>query len=113
MTIAAGLQAAFPCLAAHRAMGDGVWRQHAEWAFSWFLGLNPNLLEASPSTIQTLGGCRDGLHSAGANQNQGAESTIAYLLANLSLRLSPGRGQSPRTPQKQAAPDGGSYDGAS
>jgi hypothetical protein len=50
-----------------------MWR-----AFSWFMG--ENSLQASlydPST----GGCRDGLHPDRANGNQGAESTLSFLLA--------------------------------
>jgi hypothetical protein len=34
------------------------------------------------------GGCRDGLHSDRVNQNQGAESTLAFLLALLEMQLS-------------------------
>jgi hypothetical protein len=33
------------------------------------------------------GGCRDGLHPDRANQNQGAESTLAFLQSLLELRL--------------------------
>jgi hypothetical protein len=32
------------------------------------------------------GGCRDGLHSDRLNQNEGAESTLAFLLALLEMR---------------------------
>jgi hypothetical protein len=35
----------------------------------------------------TTGGCRDGLHSDRANQNQGAESSLAFLQAMVELRL--------------------------
>jgi hypothetical protein len=35
-----------------------------------------------PST----GGCRDGLHPDRANENQGAESTISFLMALLEMR---------------------------
>jgi len=35
----------------------------------------------------TTGGCRDGLHPDRANENQGAESTLAFLQALLELRL--------------------------
>ena len=33
------------------------------------------------------GGCRDGLHPDRVNQNQGSESTLAFLMALLELRL--------------------------
>jgi hypothetical protein len=35
-----------------------------------------------PST----GGCRDGLHPDRANENQGAESTLSFLMALLEMR---------------------------
>jgi glycosyltransferase involved in cell wall biosynthesis len=49
-------------------------------SFNWFLGDN-ELKEIiyNPST----GGCFDGLEAQGVNLNQGAESTISYLLARL------------------------------
>ena len=35
----------------------------------------------------TTGGCRDGLHPERANENQGAESTLAFLMALAEMRL--------------------------
>jgi hypothetical protein len=32
------------------------------------------------------GGCRDGLQPSGVNENQGAESTLAWLLSLLAIR---------------------------
>jgi hypothetical protein len=56
----------------------------AQRAFEWFLGRNDlNLAVYDPTT----GGCRDGLHPDRANENQGAESTLAFLQAWLDLRL--------------------------
>ena len=34
------------------------------------------------------GGCRDGLHPERVNENQGAESTLAFLMAQVEMRLS-------------------------
>jgi hypothetical protein len=49
-------------------------------SFQWFLGKNDlGVSLYDPST----GGCADGLHSEGINQNQGAESTIAYWISHL------------------------------
>src|SRR4029453_12190316 len=65
-------------LEAHRIDGNPKWVAHAQRAFNWFLG--ENHLQQSlydPST----GGCRDGLHADRANENQGAESTLSFLLA--------------------------------
>ena len=72
------------CLAAARTTGDKRWRKEARRAFEWFLGRNDlNLPIYDPMT----GGCRDGLHPDRANQNQGAESTLAFLQALLELRV--------------------------
>jgi hypothetical protein len=46
--------------------------------FDWFLGKND--LHEAVYDFRT-GGCKDGLHSAGVNQNQGAESNLAWLMA--------------------------------
>ena len=73
------------CLEAYRITGDTRWRREARRAFEWFLGRNElNLPLYDPST----GGCRDGLHPDRPNENQGAESTLAFLQALLELRLS-------------------------
>ena len=51
-------------------------------AFRWFLGENYlNLMVYNEAT----GGCHDGLEQYGLNLNQGAESTISYLMARLSF----------------------------
>jgi hypothetical protein len=72
------------CLEAYRATSDFWWYEHAQRAFDWFIGWNDLGLELySPET----GGCRDGLHVDRVNGNQGAESTLAFLLALAEMRL--------------------------
>jgi glycosyltransferase involved in cell wall biosynthesis len=72
------------CLEAHRATSDGWWYEHAQRAFDWFLGWNDLGIELySPDT----GGCRDGLHVDRVNLNQGAESTLAFLLSLAEMQL--------------------------
>ncbi len=73
------------CLEAYRNTGDTRWRKEARRAFEWFLGRNDLNL---PLYDPTTGGCRDGLHPDRPNENQGAESTLAFLHALLELRLS-------------------------
>jgi len=71
------------CLDAYRVHHDRRWLMQARWAFNWFLG--ENHLQHwlfDPAT----GGCRDGLHVDRANQNQGAEATLSFLLALHELR---------------------------
>ncbi len=72
------------CLEAYRATGDKRWRNEARRAFEWFLGRNDLNL---PIYDPTMGGCRDGLHPDRPNENQGAESTLAFLQSLLELRL--------------------------
>jgi len=72
------------CLVAHRITGDKRWHKEARRAFEWFLGRNDLNL---PLYDPTTGGCRDGLHPDRPNENQGAESTLAFLQALLELRL--------------------------
>jgi hypothetical protein len=71
------------CLEAHRATGEACWSEHAHRAFNWFFGQND--LHA-PLYDASTGGCRDGLHADRANENQGAESTVSFLLALLEMR---------------------------
>jgi glycosyltransferase involved in cell wall biosynthesis len=72
------------CLEAYRVTGDERWNKEARRAFDWFIGRNDlNLPVYDPTT----GGCRDGLHPDRPNENQGAESTLAFLQALLELRL--------------------------
>jgi hypothetical protein len=72
------------CLAAHRITGDKSWYKEARCAFDWFLGRNDLNL---PIYDPTTGGCRDGLHPDRPNENQGAESSLAFLQSVLELRL--------------------------
>jgi hypothetical protein len=78
---AAGAVAA--CLEAFRVTGDKRWHNDAWSAFNWFLGDNDLQL---PLYDSVTGGCRDGLHPERANQNQGAESTLSFLIALLEMR---------------------------
>jgi hypothetical protein len=74
------------CLEAYRVTGDGRWRNQAWSAFHWFLGNNDLQL---PLYDPVTGGCRDGLHLDRANQNQGAESTLSFLMALVEMRSLP------------------------
>jgi hypothetical protein len=72
------------CLEAYRATSEAWWYEQAQRAFDWFLGWNDLGLEHySPTT----GGCRDALHVDRVNQNQGAESTLAFLLSLAEMQL--------------------------
>jgi hypothetical protein len=72
------------CLEAYRSTNDSCWYTEAQRAFEWYLGRNDLSL---PVYDPTTGGCRDGLHPDRVNENQGAESTLAFLQSWLELRL--------------------------
>jgi|HubBroStandDraft_1064217.scaffolds.fasta_scaffold05662_2 glycosyltransferase involved in cell wall biosynthesis len=72
------------CLEAYRATADPWWHRQAQRAFDWFLGSNDLGLELY---ARQNGGCRDGLHADRSNENQGAESTLAFLLSLAEMRL--------------------------
>ncbi len=71
------------CVEAFNITSDTTWIDSAVMCFNWFLGqndLNMPLYDAK------TGGCRDGLMADGINQNEGAESTIAWLLSLMTLQ---------------------------
>jgi glycosyltransferase involved in cell wall biosynthesis len=66
----------------HKIFPSKKYKEKSKIAFNWFLGENQlNQTMYNPST----GGCYDGLEEKSVNLNQGAESTISYLLARLSV----------------------------
>ena len=69
-------------LTAYKITKDKEYYKKAVLAFNWFLGknyLNQMIYD------ENTGGCYDGLGENSMNLNQGAESTISYLLARLML----------------------------
>ena len=71
------------CIEAFNITRDQTWFDHAVTCFNWFLGHNDlNMPLYDPKT----GGCRDGLMADGINQNQGAESSLAWLLSLMALQ---------------------------
>ncbi len=69
-------------LEAYRITGDPLWHREARRAFEWFLGRND--LGVALYDART-GGCVDGLHPDRVNENQGAESTLAFHLARAGM----------------------------
>ena len=71
------------CVEAFYVTRDKSWFDHAVMCFNWFLGHNDlNMPLYDPKT----GGCRDGLMADGINQNEGAESSLAWLLSLMTLQ---------------------------
>ena len=71
------------CLEVHRLTVESRWSDRARVAFHWFLGDNEG---QAPIYDVSSGGCRDGLHADRVNENQGAESTLSFLLALTEMR---------------------------
>jgi glycosyltransferase involved in cell wall biosynthesis len=72
------------CLEAYRVTQELSWLNEARSAFEWFLGRNDLGHELyDPAT----GGCCDGLQEDRVNRNQGAESTLSFLLALAEMNL--------------------------
>lgn len=66
----------------YEAIKDEEYRQKMVIAFNWFLGKNRlHQIIYNPCT----GGCYDGLEESNVNLNQGAESTVSYLMARLTI----------------------------
>lgn len=64
---------------------DDVYLRKQTDAFNWFLGNNHlHQIVYNPAT----GGCYDGLEEYAINLNQGAESTVSYLLARMAVAAS-------------------------
>jgi len=67
---------------AYEVTGKKLYGRQAKTSFDWFLGknyLNQMIYD------EATGGCYDGLGRYSINFNQGAESTISYLLARLAI----------------------------
>ncbi|MGC9454839.1 MAG: glycosyltransferase family 4 protein [Phycisphaerae bacterium] len=71
------------CVEAYRVTGDRSWIRQAYKSLNWFLGENDL---RTPLYDFTTGGCRDGLHADRVNENQGAESTLAWLMSLLLMQ---------------------------
>ena len=72
------------CLEAYQATDDPAWLREARTAFEWFLSGNDLGLDVYDAKS---GGCCDGLQEDRINLNQGAESTLAFLLSLGEMKL--------------------------
>ncbi len=71
------------CLEAYSITREETWLQAARRCFEWFLGRNDL---GQPLYDETTGGCRDALLQDHLNQNQGAESSLAFYLSLVEIR---------------------------
>src|SRR5690606_21620948 len=96
-------------LQAYHMTGDPHYLQSVYTAFMWFLGEND--LRMSLYDFET-GGCCDGLERDGVNRNQGAESTLAYLISYLAVQQTfekPANRSLPKEKENDAYSDTGSH----
>ena len=70
------------CAAAYRVTGLSAYKEKALRSFEWFLGNN---VSGTLIYDAASGGSRDGLKESGANNNEGAESSIAVVNALVTL----------------------------
>lgn len=63
-------------------LGNSIYKEKLTTVFTWFLG-NNHLKQAMYNSATK--GCYDGLEKTSVNLNQGAESTVSYLLARLAI----------------------------
>ena len=75
------------CLDAYVETGDKKWFEESERCLSWFLGHNDLQL---PICDYKTGGCGDGLESQGVNGNQGAESTLSWIISLINMHTAMG-----------------------
>ncbi len=67
-------------LTAWRATKRSHWKESAAAAYAWFFGENT---EGLALAIPEIGSCYDGLERGSVNRNQGAESTLSFLMASV------------------------------
>jgi len=72
------------CIDAFRITGEAGWLERAHSVFEWFLGRNDLGLMLYDART---GGCHDALHADRVNENQGAESSLAFQTALAELHL--------------------------
>lgn len=70
------------CLEAYKITEDNKWFAECKKCLAWFLGENDLRL---PICDCKTGGCNDGLEKQGLNSNQGAESTLAWLISLINM----------------------------
>jgi glycosyltransferase involved in cell wall biosynthesis len=86
------------CIEAFNCTRDEKWSAYAYRCLNWYQGENDL---GVPLCDYATGGCRDGLEAQGANENQGAESTLSWLMALLAIYNH--RGWDQVTPEEEPA----------
>lgn len=77
------MKLALACAKAYEITGNASYAEVVEKCRNWFYGAND---AGAPLANPEEGSCCDGLGERGVNRNQGAESTLAYLLTEAIVR---------------------------
>ena len=88
------------CIEAFNFTRDEEWITYAYRCLNWYQGdneLNISLYD------HATGGCRDGLQAHSVNENQGAESTLCWLMALLAIYKHQGQSEINREDEKESA----------
>ena len=88
------------CIEAFNITRDEEWITYAYRCLNWYQGDNELRI---PLYDYATGGCRDGLQAQSANENQGAESTLCWLMALLAIYKHRGQGEIKRGDEKEPA----------
>ncbi len=72
------------CIEAYHATQDKRWAAEARRCYEWYVGRNDLRI---PLYDFKTGGCHDALEATGMNENEGAESTICWLIALCGMHL--------------------------
>ena len=89
------------CLEVYRLTEETQWYEEAQRVFRWFLGKNDLRVSLYDNTT---GGCKDGLHPDRINENQGAESTLSFLMALLEMQAAKAANAEQTQPEMSVTP---------
>ncbi len=88
------------CIEAFNTTQDEEWITNAYRCFNWYQGENDLRI---PLYDHSTGGCRDGLEAEGVNENQGAESSLSWIMALLAVYNHRGHGEIKQDDEKEPA----------
>jgi hypothetical protein len=86
------------CIEAFNITRDEEWITYIYRCLNWYQGDNELRI---PLYDHATGGCRDGLQAHSVNENQGAESTLCWLMALLAVYKHRGQGEIKRGDEKE------------
>ena len=89
------------CIDAYNYTQDEEWITYVYCCLNWFQGDNEMHIQIYD---HTTGGCRDGLQAQGVNDNQGAESTLSWLMSLLRIYKHRGLSEIEQDNRKKFAP---------